>query len=621
MSEISNSPTQSGSATPAEQRSGFSRLGGWINTLRNIISNTLFFGLLIIALLLALSTCQPVIVPENGALLLNPEGILVEQARQEMALQDLLGGTQQVSEVPIGDLIRSVELATADDAIAMLVLDLDRLAYASPTHIERLGHYLNEFKAQGKKLLAVGNYFAQHQYYLASYASAVYMHPQGQVVLNGYGGNNFYIKDLLNKLDVRVHVFRAGEFKAAVEPFTRNEMSPEARLANEALYEDLWQQLVANVAQNRQLDPHAIQSYADRLPDFVGATQGDFARAALEHHLVDELLTADQARIRMADEVGFASQSQEINAIDYLSYLHAHPASEEPQNQQAIAVLTVQGPIVMDGGAASSASANQLVPLIRKARHTDSIRALVLRVDSPGGSQFASEVIRQELELLQLSGKPVVASFASAAASGGYWIAATADNIVSESATITGSIGVFSLVTTFEDALEKIGVHSDGVGTSRQTLGMDPFAGLSGDASLMIQARVDHGYDQFLNLVARGRNKTLDETRTLAEGRVWSGAAALELGLVDELGGLNTALQRAAALAHLDQWSSVPLMRPVDPRQQLLKQVLGAEAFANTRTSGFGPAFLRQIANQLDWLNVVDDPLDLYALCVLCTSH
>jgi protease-4 len=595
-------------------RSRVGAIGATLTKVRNFVLNTLFvlFTALIIAALVA--SCERISVPRDSALVLNPRGVIVEQANFVDPLQNLLAGGSSLHEVELDGLLKAVNYAATDDDIKLLILDLDELNYAAPAHTARIGVALRKFRESGKKVIAYGHFFAQHQYHIASFASALYMHPQGQVILEGYGGHNFYFKDLLDKLDVNVHVFRVGTYKAAVEPYLRNDMSADSRMASEVLYNNLWQHTIDDIAANRKLPVTDVKAYSDQFAKKVQAAQGDLARTALESLLVDELLTRDQARVRIADEVGFSDDNDgEINGINFEAYLQARALQSTLSfDDNKIAVLTAQGVIVNNGFGGNVVSAEPTIKLIRQAKLDPSVKALVLRVDSPGGSQFASELIRQELELLQLAGKPVVASFGAVSASGGYWISATADRIVAEPTTITGSIGIFSFLTTFEKTLANVGVHTDGVETTPLTLGMNPFAGINETMQEVLQASVEHGYEQFINLVARGRNLDIEQVKEIAEGRVWSGEVAHELGLVDQLGGLQSALEQAAELANLATWSAVELAPPVDPRAAIVAQLMGQT------TTSLAPRLTDKLMQMSRLLAQFDDPRDIYVLCESC---
>jgi protease-4 len=330
-------------------------------------------------------------------------------------------------------------------------------------------------------------------------------------------------------------------------------------------------------------------------------------------------MTPDQAIARIAQEVGFADIDGEgFNGIDYATYL----ALLEPRDEAGppyIDVITVQGAITLDGDTLATANANVIVELIRRSRRNEQTAAIVVRIDSPGGSQFASELIRQELELAQLGGTPVVASFGSAAASGGYWLSATADEIVSEATTITGSIGIFSVVTTYEKTLSDLGVHTDGVGTTANTTGLSTLVGINEAMSGVLQARVEHGYDQFVNLVAKGRSMEKEQVLGLAGGRVWSGEAALDLGLVDQLGGLNEALRRAAELAGVTSWQKRHVDPSRDPRSELIAELLSAQALVKGPIMRSLP-IISELSKALVRLQWLDDPGGLHVMCMECLT-
>ncbi len=593
------------------------RIGGGITKLRNFFLNTLFVLLLVVITVVLLSTCEGIAVPDDAALIINPRGALVDAATLPDPFAELLTAGPRVAEVELRNVLQAIELAAQDKRIKMIVLDLDELVWAAPAHAQRIGEALSSFQDAGKKVISYGQYYSQAQYHIASFADALYLHPMGQIVFQGFGGFTFYFKDLLDKFDVNVHVFRVGEYKAAVEPFIRNDMSAESRMASEELYQDIWQHFLRDVAQNRLIEKDLLQSYADNLAGVLKITEGDMARAALETQLVDELMTADQANVRIADDVGYRDKTQsEINGIDFLTYLSAHSVYEPTVTlgKDIIAEIVVQGVIMNQGQGSQLADAEEIIRLIRQARNDTSVKAVVLRVDSPGGSQFASELIRQELELVQLAGKPVVASFGSSAASGGYWISATADAIVAEATTITGSIGIFSYVATFEDTLERYGVHTDGVGTTTITMGMNPFTGINEPMANILQAQVDNGYAQFLALVARGRDMSLEEVDAIAQGRVWTGETAKQLGLVDLLGGSRAAVAKAAELAGIDSWEVIRLRPPIDPRAAFLAELMMPESQVRTPQTNL----FAQIQAGLGLLAQFDDPLNTYALCESC---
>jgi protease-4 len=601
----------------SESTGFFSTLGRRITQARTFVVNSVFVVIVLSIVISLLGGDERPSLRDNSALIIRPMGMIVEQTVAPRNWQDALFQDSSNAVIEIGDILHAIEIAGTDEKIKMIVLNLDDLYGVSLTQAKRIVSALHAFKESGKKVVSYGNFFEQNQYYIASSASEIYMNPWGQMLLQGYGGNNLYLKDLLAKLDINMHIFRVGEFKSATEPFSRINMSDEARQASTSLYEGIWQELVEGIAENRQLTSTEVNNYAQNFDTLLAKTNGDMARTALEANLIDELLTADQVETRIAAVVG--RHEDEINGIGMGAYLNMRDLTDEASDDAAqIGVIVVQGAILEEGqGLSNVASAEDLVGRIRQARFNEDIRALVVRVDSPGGSAFASELIRQELELFQVTGRPVVASFANVAASGGYWISATSDAIIAESATITGSIGIFGVVPTFEKSLDRIGVYSDGVGTAPLARGSSSLAGLNQHTKNILQASVEFGYGQFIDLVARGRDMSKAEVEKVAQGRVWQGSKALELGLVDALGGVDVALTKAADLAGLEQWTAIDLRRSLDPQSLFLMQMMdsfGLQLSANTHP------WLRSIQEQLSTLAMFTDRRHTFALCLACAN-
>jgi protease IV len=450
----------------------------------------------------------------------------------------------------------------------------------------------------------------------------VYLHPMGQILLPGYGGNLTFFSDLIDRLKVNVHVFRIGDYKSAVEPYTRRDMSAETRENMQALVDDLWHRYLNIVAGNRQLNPEQLADYAEGFAAHSLHAGGDLARVALEYGLVDELLTIDEFRSRMIAEHGETNGTfRQIHFMDYLR--SARRDRPRPANQE-VGVIVAQGMILMGDQPRGTIGADSLGALIRQARADDRIAAVVLRIDSPGGTVLGSELIRHELELTQMAGKPVIVSMAGTAASGGYWIASTADEIWASPATITGSIGIFGIVPTFEDTLAEIGVFRDGVGTTPLSRGSDPLGGLNDEMRTVIQANLEFSYQRFVNLVARGRDLAPSQARTLGQGQVWSGAKAAELGLVDRLGDLDGAIEAAARLADVEEYTVRYVEHPLTPFEQLLQQIIdtiGLGPSARLGPSGTGRlGAMHRLLDELRTLIVLDDPLHLYGLCEPCTA-
>ena len=589
--------------------SKLSRLGAFFTRARNFVMNTLFIVLLLVVVIAIMDAFDTPGVPDGGALVLDPQGVLVEQSVPRDPFRDLFESGGE-AEADIGELVRAIDRAAGDGRIEMIVLDLDEMTYASAAHAEILGAAMARFKEAGKATVAIGENFSQSQYAIASHADAVFMHPDGLLFLPGYGAYQPYFRSLLEKLKLGVHVFRVGEYKAAVEPFIRDDMSAAAKEANQALVDGLWASYRKQILANRKLEEESFDRFTVAFDEALAQTDGNAARAALEAGLVDELMSADQMRSHIAGTVG-RDDDNNFNGIGYKTYLNSQvPPPADPGN---VGLVFAQG-IIQMGDDRNAAAAENLVGLIRRAREDDAVKALVLRVDSPGGSAFASELIRQELELVQLAGKPVVASMGSVAASGGYWISSTADRIVAHPTTITGSIGIFSMLFNLEESLSSIGVHSDGVGSSRWSGVLDPMRTPSEPLQRVLQISIEHGYRQFVNLVARGRDMTPDEVDEVAQGRVWLGASARELGLVDALGSLSDAVQAAAELANLEEYGIKRFSMPVSPREALIQQLLdSAQSSPPGRISGV----MRKAWALADSLN---DPRDTYALCEPCLS-
>ena len=596
----------------------FSKLGHRISQARTFVVNSVFVVIVLSILVSLFGGKETPTIRNNSALIIQPKGTIVEQSVAPNNWQDVLFQDSSDASIEIGHILHAIKIAGTDEKIKMIVLGLDDLNGVSLTQAQRITEALQTFKETGKKIISYGNIFEQNQYYIASSSNELYMNPWGQMLLQGYGGNNLYFKDLLAKLDINMHIFRVGEFKSATEPFSRINMSDEARQASSGLYQGIWGELVEGIAENRQLTRNEVNDYAQNFDVLLAKTSGDMARAALEANLIDELLTPDQMETRIAIEVG--RYKGEINGIGMGSYLNIRGLidSVTDENAPEIGVIVVQGAILEDGqGLSNVASANDLVGRIRQARFNEELKALVIRVDSPGGSAFASELIRQELELFQVTGRPVVASFANVAASGGYWISATSDAIIAESATITGSIGIFGVIPTFEKSLSRIGVYSDGVGTTPLARGMDSFSGLSPQAQAIFQASVEFGYGQFIDLVARGRDMPKAEVEKVAQGRVWQGSKALELGLVDALGDINVALAKAAELAGIAQWRAVDLRQPLDPRSIFITEIM--ESFGFQLSANTHP-WLRSVQKELNTLALFTDRRHTFALCLVCSN-
>jgi protease-4 len=584
-------------------------IGRGLTAARVFTANLLFVLFVLFVLAIMFSGGGRVTVPDKGALVLAPEGTIVEQTSQSSPFEALIGGSEVAGETRYQDLIDALDAAKDDARISVIVLDLEHLTGVSPAHLGGIGDGLAAAKAAGKEIIAVGDYYTQGQYYLASFADAIYMHPMGQVLLTGFGAFQSYYKDLLDRLKVKVHVFRVGAYKAAVEPYTRTDMSAEAREANKAMIDELWQDYVERVAANRKLTQGQMGDYIQHYDELLKATAGDMARVALEHGLVDELISRDEMRDKLVAKVGEEEHTfRQIGYADYLRIVHRVPAPAENE----VGVVVASGMILPGDQPRGTIGADSLTELLRSARADERVKAVVLRVDSPGGAALSSEVIRQEVEQIQLAGKPVVVSMGSVAASGGYWISATADEIWAAPTTVTGSIGIFGLVPTFEDSLAAIGISRDGIGSAPLAGALDPFSGVSEPMGKILQANVESGYRRFLDLVARGRDMLPERVDAIGQGRVWTGRKALELGLIDGLGQLPDAVAAAAKRAKIEDYRVKFIEKPLTAREQLLKQIAESLGFAST-------ARWSQWTHALTQLTRLEDPLHTYTLCDACS--
>jgi protease-4 len=502
-----------------------------------------------------------------------------------------------------------------------MYLDLNKMQGGSLSKLQTLRKALEEFKAAGKTIIASADYYGQPQYHLAAVADEVFLHPMGMVFVTGYGSYRRYYRDALDMWEIDWNVFRVGEYKSAVEPFLRNDMSPEAKESRLAWLSELWVAYRQDVAEARGLETEAIEGYVQNLPSLLSDHDGQAAELAKATGLVDEVAYRDQVRDRLIELVGEDEETKSFRQIGYRSYLEAVKKRQQGRDV-AVAVVVAKGAILGGSQPAGRIGGKSTARLIRQARENDKVKALVLRVDSPGGSSFASEVIRREVELTREAGKPVVASFGSVAASGGYWISMPADEIWAHPTSITGSIGIFAMVPTFQRTLAKLGVHNDGVGTSNLAGTLRPDRELPAEAALALQEMIDWGYQDFITKAAAGRHMTVEEIDRIARGRVWTGRDALRLGLVDHLGGLEEAIAASAVRAGLgDDYEIVYFEKEPSSTDRLLSQFLGWLATRAGLRLDLGQrglplvTLLEPLAGPDDGLQITDDPKGLFAYC------
>ncbi len=597
-----------------------------VTVLRGVFLNLLFIALVVLAVGLLLSGTED-LFPSGSALVLAPAGKIVEQSTETL-LVDRFYGTTTGAETVLRDLIDGVDAARNDPKIKILVLDLEKLEGAGISQLQEIGEALKRFKAEGKTIVAFGDSYDQRQYYLAAHADRLYLHPMGQVWLSGLGIYRHYFKSALDKLQVEFHVFRVGIYKSALEPFMRNDMSADDRESNQAWLTVLWEAYTSDVAALRRLPAERIDDYINNLDVNLAEEGGDAARLALKSGLVDELKTRDEVRDELIRLVGEDENGESYKKVAFETYISSMlPKLRRPGTESSRVGLIVAEGIIMDGKQpAGRIGAESTAELIRQAREDEKVKAVVLRIDSGGGSAVASEIIRRELELTRKTGKPVVVSMSSIAASGAYWISVAADEIWALPTTITGSIGIFAALPTFDKTLKAIGISADGVGTTRLSGAFDlsrPLNPLLADA---LQLQIERGYQRFIERVSRGRNMAPEAVEKIAQGRVWAAQTAKGLGLIDKFGGLEPAVVSAAKLAKLDKYDLVVIEQPLTARERLVKRlsrligilISGARSLrAEKVLHTFGFALNDR---EIEAVLQIGDPGRAYALCLECLA-
>lgn len=557
-----------------------------MNFTRRLAFNLLFFGFILLVLIAMVVGGRTRVLQDSTTLAIAPEGALVEQYSSDPASRAFAKamGRTGAGEVQLRDLLHALDSARTDSHIARVLLRVDRMTFSGYASIREVAGAVARLRASGKQVVAFGENLDQLQYLLAAQANEVYLDPMGSLLMEGLGRyHQFYREGLQDKLGVDVHVFKVGEYKSAVEPYILDAASPEAKEADLFWMNDVWQRYLADVATARKLTPAKLAADIDTLPADIEAAGGDLARYALEHKLVDGLRTYDDVAAMLAKR-GAADDDAEggfrqVSLDAYVSHLDTGLGAVDERPQ--VAVVVAEGEISGGEQPAGRIGGESTAALLRAARDDDKVKAVVLRVDSPGGEVFASEQIRREIVALKADGKPVVVSMGDLAASGGYWISMNADRIYADPSTITGSIGIFGIIPTIPRTLEKIGVHTDGVGTTRLAGAFDLTRPLAPEVGQVIQAVIDKGYRDFAGRVASARKRSFAQIDAIARGRVWSGSQAKERGLVDTFGGLSDALADAASRAKLgkpDSYRVRYVERPVTPFEQFFASFAASRA-------------------------------------------
>ena len=598
-----------------------------LNFVREFVLNLFFIFLVLVGvgIWMQVSSSNNSEHAERGALLLDISGVIVDKPSSTSRLsaigRQLFGASSdRLQENSLFDIVNTIRQAKDDRNITGIVMDLKNFAGADQPSMQYIGKALREFRDSGKPVFAVGDNFSQGQYYLASFANKIYLSPQGSVDLHGFATNGLYYKSLLDKLKVSTHVFRVGTYKSAVEPFIRDDMSPAAREADSRWIGELWQNYLDTVAANRQIPAQQVFPGAQAMLDGLTKVDGDTAKYALDNKLVDALASSAEVEKMLTKQFGWSKADKNYRAVSYYDYSLKTPAD----TGDSIGVIFANGAIMDGEETPGNVGGDTTAAQIREARLDPKVKAIVLRVNSPGGSVSASEVIRAELAAAKAAGKPVVVSMGGMAASGGYWISTPASYIVANPSTLTGSIGIFGVINTLENSLDSIGVHTDGVATS-------PLADISITKALppevqqMMQLSIENGYKRFITLVADARKTTPEQIDKIAQGHVWTGQDAKANGLVDSLGDFDDAVAKAAELAKLKQWhiayyqdeptfvdmvmdsmsGSVRAMLP-DAIQAMLPPPMASAASA--------------VKAESDKLAAFNDPQNRYAFCLTCAN-
>lgn len=598
-------------------------VGLWdaVNFSRRLVFNLLFLLVLAIVLVAMFGGGKLAPLEPRAALVFAPEGRLVEQYSCDPFSRNLARATRSgdCREVRLRDVLRALDAARTDKRIERVALYLDDLQPSGFASLREVAAKLAAVRAAGKQVIAYGDAYGQGQYLLAAQASEIYLDPMspGGVMLDGLASyRQYYHEALQDKLGVDMHLFKVGEYKSAAEPYILDAASPASKEADLFWMGDLWKRLLADIGKARGLDPTALEGYANTLPEQVAAANGDLAQLAQRQKLVTALKTREEVADLLAQR-GVADDNADggFRQVALATYLqHLDGTLPQADTRPQVAVVVAEGEIAGGELPPGKVGGESTSALLREARDDDDVKAVVLRVNSPGGEVFASEQIRREVEALKAAGKPVVVSMGDVAASGGYWISMNADRIYADASTITGSIGIFGLFPTVDRTLGKLGVHTDGVATAKYAGAFDITRPLDPGVATTVQAVIEKGYRDFTGKVAKARGKPVEQIDAVAQGRVWSGAQAQQRGLVDALGGLGEAVADAAARAKLgkpDRWQTVYVEERTVPLSQMLSELMQSRVgLGLLRGTGLGELLLATRAHEQAPLRFVQDALD-----------
>ena len=604
-------------------RRGFGLFWRALDATRRTLFNLLFLSIIIIVLWALLGGIKP--LSPKTALVLDLKGTIVEQSSGSVrdALMANVGGADVKRTVQLRDVLAALDAAALDASIGSVVLLLGDMDGAGMAMLNDIGLALERVKAAGKPVIAWGEHYDQRQYLLASHASEIYLHPMGDVEIKGFGRHRNYYRDALDKIGVTVNLMKVGTYKSFAEPYIGNGPSEAASMAESFLYDALWGTYTGTVEKNRKLPAGAVNAMINDLPARMAAVNGDIAKLALSSKLVDALKTRDQMRTLLMQRGAANPDGKDFRQVGMTAFLEHH---RPKAFGDAIGVVVASGDI-SDGVAGPGAIGGQSTSnLIRRAREDDQIKAIVLRVDSPGGSAFASELIRRELELTRAAGKPVVVSMGNVAASGGYWISMAADEVIADPSTITGSIGVFAILPTAEKVVDKLGIHTAGTTTTWLADAYNPLRPLDVRFGQLVQSRINHIYSEFTTKAAQARRTTPDKIDAVAQGRVWTGAQAKERGLVDRLGSYRDALDSAATRAKLPKGYRIAYIeRDISRFENVLgmfgvsaAQALTFQVRLGLLPTGLPAGAVADVTRDLAWLSELSAGRTPYAAITHC---
>lgn len=611
---------------PGNIRRIFSAIGSSITWLRNTLMN-IFFLLIIILIFAAIGSSAPKPLPDSFALRIAPSGVLVDQRSYTDPASLLLSKDDpQDSETLVRDLVEAINKAATDKRVTMIVIEPGNMLSGGLSKINEIGQALNNFKAAGKKVIAAADYYSQDQYYLASFADEIYMHEMGAIELTGYGRYMTYYKTALDKLGITIHAFRSGKYKDFLEPFLRDDMSDESREHNSEWINSLWAVYSTQIETARKLEAGALKDYINNMDAHLALTSGDGAKLTLEKGLVDKLLSRQDMLGQLIEAAGRNDDGEGYKGVNVKNYLADSRLKPELATDK-IGLIVASGTI-SDGEQPDGAIGSEtMLEVLQQVQKDDAIKALVIRVDSGGGSAFASEIIRSEIMTVRNKGIPVFISMGSVAASGGYWIATAGDQIWAQPTTITGSIGVFGAFPTLEKTLQKMGINSDGVATTELAGSMSLSRPLSPKIKNIVQQGVDNIYQRFIKLVAESRAQTPEQIDLIAQGHVWTGTKALELGLVDKLGTLNDTITAIAEKTELKDYKIELVERPLSPQEAFLRELAQDKASALVPKTLLEKFTSLQVLNDLSpvlkplsELKNMSDPQGIYVKCLECVA-